>query len=233
MSKIVFDIETIGVDFESLQQDEQDYILKYAEDEKKIKVAKEKIGLWPFTGQIVALCLFNPETERGKNYFQAPAFAQGLRRGEPNQKIKPFVEDGVEYETASEKEILEKFWEHIKNYEQFITFNGRGFDCPYIMLRSAVLKVKPTKNLMPYRYDDKIHVDLLEQLTFYGAFRKFSLDFYCKSFDLRNKKIEGMSGALIQQYFQEGRFLEIARYCSADVRATAELYERWHKYIKI
>jgi len=232
MNKIVFDIETIGVDFESLQQDEQDYILKYAEDEKKAKATKEKLGLWPFTGEIVAVCLFNPDTQRGKTYFRAPASAQGLRRGEPSQKIKPFVEENIEYETMEEKEILTKFWEHIKNYKQFITFNGRGFDCPYIMLRSAVLKVKPTANLMPYRYDPSAHIDLLDQLTFYGAFRKFSLDFYCRAFKLDNQKIEGVSGDKIQQYFKDGKFLEIARYCSADVKATAELYERWIKYIK-
>ncbi len=222
MSKVVFDIETIGVDFDSLKEDEQDYILKYAEDEKKIKETKGKLGLWPFTGEIVAICLFNPDTEKGRTYFQAPS-----------EKIESFVDDQIEYETATEKEILEKFWEHIKNYNQFITFNGRGFDCPYIMLRSAVLKVKPTKNLMPYRYDDKIHVDLLEQLTFYSAFRKFSLDFYCKAFKLDNRKIEGMSGEKVNQYFKEGKFLEIAHYCSADVKVTAELYERWEKYIKI
>jgi predicted PolB exonuclease-like 3'-5' exonuclease len=221
MSKVVFDIETIGVDFDSLKEDEQDYILKYAEDEKKIKETKSKLGLWPFTGEIVAVCLYNPETEKGRTYFQAP-----------KEKIEPFIKEDIEYETATEKEILEKFWEHIKNYNQFITFNGRGFDCPYIMLRSAVLKVKPTKNLMPPRYSDQLHIDLLEQLTFYGAFRKFTLDFYCKSFGLKNKKIEGVSGAMVQNYFNEGKYLEIAKYCSADVKATAELYDRWQKYIK-
>ena len=45
MSKVVFDIETIGIEFDSLQEDEQDYILKYAEDEKKIKET-EKLKLW-------------------------------------------------------------------------------------------------------------------------------------------------------------------------------------------
>lgn len=222
MSKIVFDIETVGVDFETLELNEQDYILKYAEDEKEIKETKKKVGLWPFTSQIVAVCLFNPETQRGKTYFQAP-----------EEKIKPFVEEGMEYEPMSEKEILEKFWQDIKNYQQFITFNGRGFDCPYIMLRSAVLKVRPTINLMPYRYDSSNHVDLLDQLTFYGAFRKFSLDFYCRSFSLKNQKIEGVTGEKIQEYFKDKKYLEIARYCSADVKATAELYERWGKYIKI
>ncbi|TSC53406.1 MAG: 3'-5' exonuclease, PolB [Parcubacteria group bacterium LiPW_39] len=222
MSKIVFDIETVGVDFEALAQDEQDYILKYAEDEKKIKEAKSKLGLWPFTGEIAAICLFNPDTQKGKTYFQAP-----------KEQIKPFVEDDIEYETMTEKEILERFWRDIKNYRQFITFNGRGFDCPYIMLRSAVLKIRPTVNLMPYRYDPSVHVDLLDQLTFYGAFRKFSLNFYCKTFGLSNQKIESMGGEKIQQYFKDGKFLEIARYCSADVKATAELFERWEKYIKL
>lgn len=221
MSKVVFDIETAGVDFDSLSQEEQNYILKYADGEKEIEEAKNKISLWPFTGQIVAICLLNPETERGKVYFQAP-----------DKKIKPYIKDGVEYEALEEKEILEKFWQDIKNYRQFVTFNGRQFDCPYIMLRSAVLKVRPTKNLMPNRYNPAEHVDLLDQLTFYGAFRKFSLDFYAKSMNLKNRKVDGMSGAAVQQYFKDGRHEEIAQYCVADVRTTAELYNHWEKYVK-
>jgi len=132
-----------------------------------------------------------------------------------------------------EKEILERFWQEIKNYQQFITFNGRKFDCPYIMLRSAIQKVRPSRNLMPYRYSDEEHIDLLDQLTFYDAFRRFSLDFYCKSLGLENCKMEGISGEKVQQYFKSGKYLEIARYCASDVKATAELFERWQKYIKI
>ena len=237
MSKIVFDIETVGVDFESLGQDEQEYILKYAEDEKKTKEEKKKVSLWPFTGQIAAICLLNPETEKGKVYFQAPAQSCAERSSgseqAPGEKIKPFIEDGIEYEAMSEKEILEKFWQDIKNYQQFITFNGRKFDCPYLMLRSAILRIKPTRNLMPYRYSDEQHIDLIDQLTFYDAFRRFSLDFYAKHLGLKNSKTEGMSGEKIQQYFKDGKYLEIARYCAVDVKVTAELFKIWQKYIKI
>lgn len=222
MSRVVFDIETIGVEFESLNEEDQAYILKSAEDEKKTKEIKGRLGLWPFTGEIAAICLFNPDTKRGKTFFQAP-----------NEKLEPFIEEDIEYEALTEKEILTKFWQEMRNHEKFITFNGRGFDCPYIMLRSAVHKVKPTRNLMPYRYDANIHVDLLDQLTFYGAFRKFSLDFYCKQFNLDDKKLEGMSGAKVQNYFKDGKYLDIARYCSYDVKATAGLYEHWEKYIRI
>ncbi len=222
MSKIVFDIETIGVDFENLDEKVQEYVLKDAEDEKKNQEKKDKLGLWPLTGEIAAICLFNPETARGKVFFQAPG-----------EKIESFVEEGMEYEALPEKEILEKFWREIRQHQQFITFNGRKFDCPYIMIRSAVLKVRPTRNLMPYRYSDTEHVDLLDQLTFYDAFRRFPLDFYCRNFGLDRKKLEGISGDKVQEYFKKKKFLEIARYCAADVRATAELFERWGKYIKV
>jgi len=222
MTKIVFDIETIGVDFDELTEDAQKYVLKDAEDEKKAKEAKEKLGLWPLTGEIAAVCLYNPDTDRGKTYFQAPG-----------EKIKPFVENNIEYEAMVEKEILERFWAEIKNYQQFITFNGRKFYCPYIMLRSAIHKIRPSRNLAPYRYSTEEHVDLLDQLTFYDAFRRFSLDFYCKSFKLDSGKMEGMSGDKVLEYFKKKRYTEIARYCAADVMATAELFERWEKYINV
>jgi len=219
MSKVVFDIETVG-DFESLSKDAQDYILKYAEDEEDKEEAKSKVNLWPFCGQIVALALLNPESGKGKVYFQAP-----------RQKMENFSENGVDFAVCTEKQILENFWQDIKNYHQFITFNGRGFDCPYLALRSAVLKVQPTKNLMPPRFSADFHVDLLDQMTFYGAFRKFSLDFYCQAMDIKSPKANGLSGDKVGEYFKQGKYLEIARYCLGDVLATSELYQRWFEYI--
>ncbi|HRY52472.1 MAG TPA: ribonuclease H-like domain-containing protein [Candidatus Portnoybacteria bacterium] len=222
MSRIVFDIETIGVDFDGLSAEEQKYILKDSEDEKKNQEAKDRLGLSPLTGEVVAICLLNPDTNKGRVYFQAPG-----------AKIKPTIEDGIEYLPMAEKELLEQFWQEIKNYDQYITFNGRKFDCPFLALRSGALKVRPTRNIMPYRYSDKEHIDLLDQLTFYDAFRKFSLDFYCRSFKLKSVKTEGMSGDKVQEYFKKGKYLEIAKYCADDVKATAELFERWEKYIRI
>ena len=222
MSRVVFDIETIGSPFDAFPSAVQKYILGEGEDEKKNQEAKDKLGFWPLTGQIAAICLLNPDTQKGRVYFQAP-----------DAKIKPLIEDGIEYLAMGEKEILENFWQEIKNYKQFVTFNGRKFDCPFIMLRSGVLKVRPTRNLMPYRYSDQEHVDLLDQLTFYDAFRRFSLDFYCRTFGLDAGKLEGMSGDKVQEYFKKGKFLEIAKYCATDVKATAELLERWEKYIRM
>src|SRR5204863_7399385 len=88
----------------------------------------------------------------------------------------------VEFSSGGESYVRTSFWEAISHYDQFVTFNGRSFDCPFIALRSAILGISATRNLMPYRYDSKEHFDLLEQLTFYGATKKFNLDFYCKAF---------------------------------------------------
>ena len=43
---------------------------------------------------------------------------------------------------------------------------------------------------------------------------------------------EKLNDMAVQEYFAQGKCLEIARYCAADVRATAELYERWEKFVK-
>jgi hypothetical protein len=101
------------------------------------------------------------------------------------------------------------------------------------MLRSAIAGIKPTRNLLPYRYDAAIHCDLLEQLTFYGAFRKFNLDFYCKAFGIKSPKSEGITGLGLGPLFREGKFREIAKYCLGDIQATAELFRRWEKFLNV
>lgn len=220
-NKIVFDIETIGADFETLDEKSQEYLLKYAKDEaEKEEIKSQRLGLYPVTGEIVAIGMYNPDTERGAVYFQSP-----------EEEIAPYVKKSVEYSTGAEKEILEKFWADIKNYNQFVTFNGRGFDCPFLMMRSAILGVKPTRNLMPNRYY-MTHIDLMDQLTFYGAFRKFNLDFYAKSFGIKSPKEGGITGLDVKPFFKEKKYREIAEYCAGDVIATAELFAIWDKYIK-
>ncbi len=119
------------------------------------------------------------------------------------------------------------------HYSQFVTFNGRTFDCPFLMLRSAILGIKPTRNLLPYRYSANEHCDLMEQLTFYGIFRKFNLDFYCKSFGIKSSKASGITGLDLGTLFNEGRFLEIAEYCLGDVKATTELFHRWLAFLAL
>jgi predicted PolB exonuclease-like 3'-5' exonuclease len=85
---------------------------------------------------------------------------------------------------------------------------------------------------MPNRYGDT-HIDLLEQLTFYGAFRRrFNLDMWCKTFGIKSPKEDGITGDEVKELFKTGKYLDIARYCIGDLRATRELLYYWENYIK-
>ncbi len=222
MNRVVFDIETLGFPLESFDEKQQEYLMKFAKsDEEKVE-AIQKLSLTPFTAQIIAIGMLNPESNQGKVLYQAP-------------KQEPwYSEDGaVEFTPCSESDMLEEFWKTVGHYGQFITFNGRSFDCPFLMLRSAILSIKPSRNLLPYRYSSNEHCDLMEQLTFYGAFRKFNLDFYCKGFGIKSPKSDGITGLDLGPLFQAGRFREIAEYCIGDVRATTELFHRWQTYLAV
>ena len=221
MGRIIFDIETAGMDFDSLDASTQDYLLKWAETSEEEEKVKESLSFYPLTGEIIAIGMLNPDSNKGAVYFQTCGDVPHT-----------FEEDNIKFECGTEKEVLEKFWSTIKSYKQFVTFNGRAFDCPFIMVRSAVNRVKPTKDLMPNRYNGP-HIDLLDQLTFYGASkRRFSLDMWCKTFDIKSPKSDGITGYEVKDYFRAGRHIEIARYCAGDLRATKELLHIWENYIK-
>ncbi len=221
MSRIIFDIETAGVDFDTLDDAQRQYLLRNAETEEEVEDVKGSLGLHPLTGEIVAIGLLNPDTLKGAVYFQAPG-----------ESLPPFEEGGIRYETGTEREILERFWKDVKGYDHFVTFNGRTFDCPFIMIRSAINRLRPSRELMPNRYNGP-HIDLLDQLTFYGATRRrFSLDMWCRAFGIKSSKEEGVTGKDVKRLFTEGRYRDIARYCARDLIATRELLLRWERYVK-
>jgi len=216
MSRVVFDIETLALPLESFDQASREYLFKFADTEEKVEETKQNLNLHALTARVVAIALLNPDTNMGKVLFQS------------DKKEEFSSADGlVQFKSGSEKEMLGEFWKVIPSYRQFITFNGRGFDCPFLMVRSALLNVQPTRNLVPYRYDANQHCDLLEQLTFYNTTRRFSLDFYCKSFGIDSPKAHGITGLDMGTLVEEKRFHDIAEYCLGDARATAELFRRW------
>ncbi len=219
---MIIDIETLGFPLESFDAVRQEYLLKFAESEEERAEAVQKLSLYPTTAQVITIGMMNPDTEHGKIMVQA----EGLLDGHSD-------DGSIQFISGNEKEILEQFWQDIGHYDQFVTFNGRGFDCPFLMLRSAILQIQPTRNLMPYRYDASIHCDLLEQFTFYGALRKFNLDFYCKAFGIESPKEQGITGLDMKRLVEEKRFKEIAEYNLRDLKATAELFRRWEKSLNL
>ncbi len=222
MGHLIYDIETIGVAWNSIDMDTQEYLLKYAKTEEEKQDVRDKVGLYPLTGEIVAIGLYDPEQDIKSVFFQAPK----------SELSEYYEEDGVHYFVGDEATILEKFWASIMKYKTYVTFNGREFDNPYIMLRSADNAVPCQRNLVPYRFSTTEHIDLLDQLTFYRATRKFTLDYYCKRFGLTSPKEEGVTGLDVPELYANGDYKTIAKYCMRDVIATAELFRVWNSYIR-
>ena len=231
MATLVFDIETTAQPLENFDEAQQEYLFreagKIADEparEKKRAEIRQLFSLWPLTGQVVCIAMLNAEKQRGQVLFLAEDFEEDAEEAAP-VKFVPFAE---------EAELLTAFWDVAKHYDQVVTFNGRGFDVPFLYLRSALLNVPISKkNWLGYRYAVEPHCDLAEQFTFYsvggqgGAARRFNLDFYCKAFGIESPKSHGVTGMDVSALMAEQKFREIADYCLRDVRATVELHKIW------
>ncbi|KKP70255.1 hypothetical protein A2X44_00925 [candidate division CPR3 bacterium GWF2_35_18] len=221
MSQVVFDIETVGENFETdFNEEEQDYLLKYAKSEEEKEEHKLKTALSPLTGKVVSIGYLTLKENKG--------LVQTV-----SDKIQSYENENTKFEfVKTEQELLNKFWEVVSKTSQVITFNGRGFDIPFILLRSAINKIKPSKNLMGNRYKNFPHCDLLDQMSLYGAlFYPKTLHFYTRAFGIKSPK-DGMKGVQVTEYYNAGKHQEIAEYCMKDVVATGELYSYFEKYLK-
>lgn len=234
MATLVLDIETIGESFDTMDVPTQEALTRWidreAQDPKEreelLAYVKSGMGFSPLTGEIVAIGLLDVEKDKSVVYFQAPGESLGA-----------FEENGVRYKQMTEVEMLESFWKGVKKYSTLVTFNGRAFDVPFLMVRSAVHKIKPTKNFLSNRYRslqrfDAKHIDLQEELSFYGAVRRRgSLHLWCRAFGIESPKVQGVSGDDVAGLFALKRYQDIARYNVRDIKATKALYERWRDYL--
>ncbi|MDO8529772.1 MAG: ribonuclease H-like domain-containing protein [bacterium] len=235
MSALIFDIETIGENYDKLDKTTRDSLTRWIkkesqseqEFEKALEDLKNGLGFSPLTGEIVAIGVLDSDKDQGAVYFQAPG-----------ENLSEAEEDGIKLKPMPEKEMLEQFWKLAESYQEFVSFNGMGFDVPFLMIRSAIHKVRPSKNLMSNRYlgsqrYEAKHIDLLDQLNFYGAMRrKGNLHLWCRSFGIKSPKAEGITGDDVGKLFKEKKYPDIAKYNVGDIKATRELYGYWRDYLK-
>jgi len=101
MQKLVFDIETIGEDFNKLDKTTQSvltrWIKKESKNEKEYECAledlKDGLGFSPLTGEIVAIGLLDSDEDRGAIYYQDP----------DNTNNNELEEEGIKYKAYTEK----------------------------------------------------------------------------------------------------------------------------------
>ncbi len=238
---LVFDIETIPQDYDSFSESQQEYILRRAETEEEKEKKLGEMALAPLTARVICIGLQLMESEGNDEWkmLNAKAFSVDDSLSGDETKTET-LESGKECILSTEEKMLDFFWKILIRYPQakLISFNGRNFDAPFLMLRSALLKIRPSRNLMQgTKFNYQNHIDLIDELTFfspssYGATRRFNFDFYTRAFGITSPKSEGIDGSKVADFFAEGRIDEISEYCLRDVKATWELYLEWRKFLR-
>lgn len=236
MPYLVFDIETAAVPFDSLADSQQEFLLRGAEGEEQIEEKKRQMSLNPLTAQVAAIGMLYAEdlaaTEPKTMIFSSSTTPTNLGQ----------LPDGSVWRCMPEAEVLQAWWQRFEKSADrgitVVTFNGRSFDCPFLMLRSALLRVRPSRNLMAgTRWNLEGHVDLQAELAFKefdktGPSRRWNFDFYCKAFGITSPKEEGITGNDVAPLFAAGQHQTIAEYCMRDVRATWELFKVWKEFLQ-
>ncbi len=234
MKRIVIDIETVGRDFELFDEiTKADVRARLKADpgtpeyEEELQAATQELQFSPLLGEIVVIGAYDIDKGTGVVSFQAP-----------EKEIGDVVEGSITYKQRTEKSMLEAFWGGIGEYDECITFNGRGFDIPYIIARSGINNVHVTRDLMSNRFNNKswggmLHTDLYDQLRYYGSVQRAgSLHLWTQAMGIESPKGGSIAGKEVGQAFRDGRGFEIAQYNARDLIATAELYKRWKEYMQ-
>lgn len=259
MQFISFDIETVPGDFDSLSASQQEYLLRGAATEQDIEKRKGEMALTALTGRVVCIGLAHCEIdEKGEGIIKnkiALCVKPDNFDTDQNEGVTINREGNIQFPLSDgsicylgdEEWVLKVFWEKLEIKEilakkenkshSLISFNGRGFDAPFLMHRSAIYRIRPYRNIMDgTRYNYSKHIDLLDELTFYspsssGPTRRFNFDFYARSFGITSPKAEGVDGSKVSVLFDDGKIKDIAEYCLRDVVATWDLFLYWNKYL--
>jgi len=246
---LTFDLETIPRNYEDFSESQQEYIVRYAKDEEDAEQKKAQMALSPLTAKLVVIGMQinevyitkDPETglenvEILKNEKMAYGLDEEMKDGEIREDT---LNTGDKCKYMNEKTMLISFWKIFESPKyrnvHLVSFNGRNFDAPFLMLRSALLGIRPSRNLMSgTKFNYHLHTDLIDELCFfspssYGATKRFNFDFYAREFGLQSPKSEGIDGSKVKDFYLDGKVKEVAEYCMRDVKTTWDLYLIWRK----
>ncbi len=224
MATLVLSLQTSGVPWDQLSPRTQTELTQWitretsntAEIEHRTKQVQENTQYAPLTATVASLAVHDIERVATAVYLTADAGAADTER------------DDVLYKPRTEAELLIEFWEGIARYDTIVTFNGRRFVLPFLIHRSAVYRIRPSVHLLESRYLERQsgvrHVDLLDQLTFYGAqSRRPTLYQYCEAYELPLPPLVDASPSAAQTALKNAE----------TVICVERLYEHWLAYFPV
>jgi DNA polymerase elongation subunit (family B) len=135
----------------------------------------------------------------------------------------------VQFYGENEKKILEDFWKEMAHRDpvKFITFNGYGFDIPFIYVRSRITKVRPTVKISTYKYgmEENNHFDCMLALSHYGIFPWVSLEVLCKAHGIPVPR-DRETGEMIADLYEKRDWNTILEHNRVCLELTEKLYEK-------
>lgn len=177
-------------------------------------------ALDPWTGAVVCVAMLDPHSQLGRCLYVGDDAVVPIRAG---WRFEAY---------ATERDLLLALWATLDRHPdtRVVGFNSRNFDGAYLFVRSFVLDVECTMNLVPYRYSTKEHLDLYDVLGVWGARGAPGLDAVCGLVGIPTPK-KHLDGSQVQAAWDAGRIAEIAQYCAEDVVATTEIFHRWERTV--
>jgi predicted PolB exonuclease-like 3'-5' exonuclease len=141
-----------------------------------------------------------------------------------------FKRIGVIGEHDDEPAMLRDFSGFVEQWRpHLVTFNGRSFDLPVIMLRclrhGIPLHFFFQDKDYRYRFTDAGHIDLYDFLSEHGAAKVGSLDAVAHVIGLPGKV--GVDGSQVEGLYNAGQINLIKHYCLTDVAQTAFVLLRY------
>jgi predicted PolB exonuclease-like 3'-5' exonuclease len=211
---LVFDIETVpALDRRDLPPTVAEALADNAQ--RKEMEPQAVMGMSPFFGKIVSLAIGEGDPEEGADDVTVLAV--------PHEE-HPVAECPPWLRLMSEQELLRAFWALASRAETVVSFNGRGFDVPFLVTRSVIHGIPARVDLMSQRFALRPHLDLFELITQRGR-GPSKLDVVCWALGIESPK-GVMDGSMVAPAFERGEIVKIAEYNAHDVRATCAVYRK-------
>ncbi len=214
---IVLDIECTSQEWDSLPESHR--LMARKELSKQTigqrvteEEAKERLALSPYTGTITVVSLWDTYFERGVTYYVHPYALEGLTE-KGDQPV-------LYRHCKTEKELLERVWRVLGriSFKQVVTFNGRGFDLPYLMVRSICNGVPVLFDLVNAKRYESNHIDVSDVISVYGSCRfNVSLEMLCEQMGIESPKttVSGKDAPVLWKQGPEQK-KEVVLYCGRD-----------------
>jgi len=143
-------------------------------------------------------------------------------------------------EGVDEKEMIKNFLIFVdRQNPKLISFNGRSFDLPLLMMRAmkyslscpAYFEVdnnflnKSKWDNYRYRFSNRFHIDLMDHISEFGAVRGLKLDVLCSMIGAPGKY--DVTGGQVMDLYYTDDLEKIKEYCESDVLNTYWLFLKY------